>query len=487
MLKRLFQFALGALLVLLAALLANTASQRSRQLQVAPPAAVAIDLAGASARLAGALKFTTIASETAPSLNAGQFAQLRAYLQAAYPRLHAQLQREVVGNGALLYRWEGSEAQALPLLWMAHQDVVPVAAGTEQNWSAPPFNGVIKDGYIWGRGAWDDKGNLCAQLEALEMLVASGFRPRRTLYLAFGDDEEVGGTRGAAAIAALLRQRGVRLDYVLDEGLLVTDGMLKGLDRPAALIGVAEKGYLTLKLEVAATPGHSSMPQPRSAIGQMSAALARLEKHPMPADLHGVARTMLETVAPDMHGLNRLVLTNLWLFKPLVERELAAGPATNAMLRTTTALTMVHAGERDNVLPGLAEATINLRLLPGDTQESAIAHVRQALDNDAIKITPGPSNVEASAISPTAGAPYLALNRTIREVFSDAIVAPGLMIGASDSRHFAALSDHVLRFTPVRATPADLERFHGTNERLSLKNYGEMIRFYRQLLLNTAG
>jgi carboxypeptidase PM20D1 len=486
MLKRVFKIVLVALGMLVLALVLNTARQGSHQLDVAPATPLALDEQAAAARLAASIRLRTISGELAPGQNREQFDQLRDYLQQAYPRLHAALKREVVGDGALLYTWQGSDTQALPVLWMAHQDVVPVAAGTERNWTVPPFEGVVKDGYIWGRGAWDDKGNLCAQLEAIEALVASGFKPRRTVYLAFGDDEEVGGAHGAKAIAALLRTRGVRLDYVLDEGLLVTEGMLIGLDRPAALIGIAEKGYLTLKLELDAVPGHSSMPPAQTAIGMMSAALVRLEKHQFPADLHGVAQETLETVAPEMHMFNRLALSNLWLFKPLVERSLAAKPSTDAMLRTTTSLTMVHAGNKDNVLPGTIEATVNFRLLPGDTQAAVIRHVRSVLENDAIKITPGPSNEEASPVSPTGGAPYQALNRTVRSVFTDAIVAPGLMIGASDSRHFAGLSDNVFKFTPVRATTEDLPRFHGTNERLSIKNYAEMIRFYHQLVLNTA-
>ncbi len=480
MLKRFLLVLLGALILLASVLAANTMRQQSRQLHVNAAPAPALDLDGASLRLARAIQLRTI---TSPD-NAPQFHQLHALLQSSYPGVHATLTREVVDGTSLLYRWQGSDPQADAVLWMAHQDVVPIAPNTEKDWSAPPFGGVIKDGFIWGRGAWDNKGNLCAQLEAIELLIAAGFKPRRTLYLAYGADEEQGGA-GAKAIAALLAERKVRFDYVLDEGLLVTEGMLKGLSQPAALIGVAEKGYATVKLTLSGTGGHASMPEPGSAIGTMSAALVRLEKEQFKADLHGVARDMLETLAPDMQGVNHVLLSNIWLFKPLLEHELAKAGATNAMLRTTTALTLVHAGNKDNVLPGSIEASVNFRTLPGDTKEKVVAHVIRTVANDAIKVSLAAGAEDPSPVSPTGSAAYQTLNKTVREVFTDALVAPGLMLGASDSRHFAALSANIFKFTPMRATKPDLARFHGTDERLGQKNFGEMIRFYHQLLKNS--
>ena len=226
-----------------------------------------------------------------------------------------------IGGHSLLYTWEGSDPKAAPIALLAHQDVVPVAPGTEKDWQQPPFEGVIADGFIWGRGSWDDKGNLYAMLEAAEQMAKQGFRPKRTVYFAFGHDEEVAGIRGAKAIAATLAARGIKLDFVLDEGLLITDGIMKGLDKPAALIGVAEKGYATLVLTAQATPGHSSMPPRQTAIGMMSAALARLEDHRLPMQIRGTVSEMFDTLAPEMSGFNRVVLSNLWLFKPLLLRE----------------------------------------------------------------------------------------------------------------------------------------------------------------------
>lgn len=489
MIKRVLLAAAALLGLLVAAVAVNTLRQGSRQIDVPPAPPLAVDGQGAGERLAASLRFRTISRYDDANLNADEFRKLHAFLEQRYPKAHAALRREVVGGLSLLYTWQGTDPQAKPIMLMAHQDVVPVAPGTEKDWQAQPWSGELKDGFVWGRGAWDDKANLISQLEAVEMLVASGFKPRQTVYLAFGADEEVGGLRGAKEIVRLLESRNVKLDYVLDEGLLITEGVMPGLSKPAALIGIAEKGYLSVVLRVPATPGHSSMPPPKgtSAIAMMSAALRRIEDEQLPAGIRGVAKEMFETIAPEMSGFGRVALTNLWLFGPVVQGQLEKGASTNAMMRTTTALTVFNAGNKDNVLPGQAEATVNFRLLPGDTKAAVMEHVRQKAGSDRFELMALPGAAEPSPVSPTQSASYQALNRTIREVFPGTLVAPGLMIGATDSRHFTGLSDHVYRFSPVRARPEDLPRFHGTNERISTANLAELIRFYHQLLRNTAG
>jgi carboxypeptidase PM20D1 len=484
-LKRVLLFVLAAVLLLAAAVAVNTLRQGSRQLDVPPAAPLAIDQKAVAEKLAGAIRFQTVASHDDASLNAPEFQKLHAHLQQRFPLVHARLKREVVGDLTLLYAWPGSDANARPVAFLAHQDVVPIAPGTESKWQSAPFSGERKDGYVWGRGAWDDKANLVAQLEAVEMLLASGFQPRQTVYLVFGADEEVGGLRGAAQVVKLLQQRNVRLDFVIDEGLLITEGLLPGLQPPTALIGIAEKGYLSVVMKVPATPGHSSMPPPKgtSAIGMMSAALRRLEDEQLPGAIRGVAREMFETIAPEMSGFQRVALSNLWLFGPLVQSQLEKGASTNAMLRTTTALTIVNAGNKDNVIPGEAQATVNFRLLPGDTTQSVMQHVRSKT-GERFELMALPGAADPSPVSPTQSASYQALNRTVRSVFPGTLVAPGLMIAATDSRHFAAVSDHIYRFSPVRARPEDLARFHGTNERIAESNLGELVRFYHQLLRN---
>jgi carboxypeptidase PM20D1 len=485
MIKRLL-LALLALLLLLAAVLAvNTVRHGSRQLQVAPAPPLAIDTQAVADKLAGLIRFRTVPSQEDPAQNIGEFRQLHAYLEQRFPLVHARLKREFVGELSLLYTWQGSDPAAKPIALMAHHDVAPIASGTEGKWQVPPFAGLVKDGYVWGRGAWDDKGNLVAQLEAVEMLLASGFQPRQTVYLISGADEEVTGQRGALQIVKLLQDRKVRLDFVLDEGLVLTEGVIPGLVPPAALIGVAEKGYVSVSLKVAAPPGHSSMPPPAGtgAIAKMGAALQRLDDEQFPAQLKGVARELFETLAPEMPGVQRVALSNLWLFGPLVETQLARIASTNAVLRTTTALTIVKAGNKENVIPGAAEATVNFRILPGDTRQTVMAHVR-AKAGPGFELAELPGGVDPTPVTSTASSSYQLMARTLRSIFPDTVVAPALYIAASDSQHFVPIADHIYRFSPVRAKPEDLPRLHGTDERISVANLGELVRFYHQLLRN---
>ena len=488
MIKRLLLGLLALLLVLVLAVVVNTWRQGSRQIEVAALAPIALDKDAAAQHLSEAIRARTVSSREDAALNADQFAQLHAMLQSRYPKAHAVLKREVVGELSLLYTWPGTDPKAQAIMLMAHQDVVPIAPGTEKDWSVDPFAGVVKDGFVWGRGSWDNKGNLIAQMEAIELLAAAGYKPQRTIYLVAGADEEVAGLRGAKRIAAMLKERGVRLEFVIDEGMVIADGILPGLSKPVAIVGVAEKGYVSVVLRLSGKPGHSSMPPAKggSAIAMMSAALKRIDDEQLPAAIRGVAGEMFGTLAPEMAGFSRVALSNLWLFGPVVQKQLEASPSTNAMLRTTTALTMANAGNKDNVLPGQAEATVNFRLLPGDTIASVMervkGQVKQATGSDSFELYALPGGNEATGVSSTASASYRLLNTTVREVFPGTLVTPGLYLAGSDSIHFVGLSDNLFRFSPIRVKPEDVPRLHGTNERISTDNLAELIRFYHRLL-----
>lgn len=476
---------LGALGLVLAV---NTLRQGSRQVQVAPVAGVKVDAEGAAASLAAAVQARTVSGLLDPAGTQQAFEQLHAHLAQRYPLVHTKLQREVVGGNSLLFTWPGSDPAAKAVVLMAHQDVAPVAPGTEGLWKQPPFSGAIEGGFVWGRGAWDDKGNLIAQLEAVEKLLADGFVPRRTVILVFGHDEELGGLRGAKPIVDLLKQRGAKVEWVIDEGLLIADGMMPGLAQPAALIGVAEKGFVSVQLSAQATPGHSSMPPPpgQSAIAILSAALARVDAEPMPGGIGGIARQMFDAVSPEMGGFNRVALSNLWLLGPVVEGMLAKGPSTNALLRTTTALTIVNGGNKENVLPGRADATVNFRLLPGDTPDTVLAHLKRVIGDDRVELKVLPEPSLPSQVSSVDSAGYKLIERTVRELHPEVVVAPGLMLGGTDGRHFDGYAEQVFRFSPVRAKPADLARFHGTDERIAIDNLAELIRFYHRLVEQAA-
>jgi carboxypeptidase PM20D1 len=352
-----------------------------------PPAAAAMSVPeGAVERLAQALRFRTISHDDPAKDDPTQLVALREFLARSFPRLHAQLHRELVGEHSLLFTWPGRRPDLPPVLLMGHQDVVPVE--DERGWSQPPFAGVVEGGYVWGRGTLDDKQAVLGILEACEALLAEGFTPARTVYLAFGHDEEASGRRGARRIAELFAARGVRFAFVLDEGGFYTEGTFPGLRVPAALIGTGEKGYLSLELLAQGEAGHSSRPPRQMAIGVLARALARLQAEPFPARLEGAPRDMLLALAPRLPFGQRIALANLWLLRPLVARGLTGDPSSAALVRTTTALTIVDAGQKDNVLPGRARAVVNFRLLPGDTVAGTIARAREIVGDPRVELRP---------------------------------------------------------------------------------------------------
>jgi carboxypeptidase PM20D1 len=471
----------AVLLLLVAVVLIRTATFRVSDMVVeAPPAVVVAE--GFAERLAGAVRLPTISHEDPARFDGNAFIALHEHLTESFPGVHSTLVREVVGGFSLLYTWPGTDPSLEPVLLMGHLDVVPVEPGTEQLWTHPPFSGVIADGFVWGRGSIDDKPTVLGTMEAVEALTAEGFRPVRTLYLAYGHDEEVGGAAGAQAIAALLQSRGVRLAMVLDEGGVIGDGLLPGLTRPTALIGVAEKGYVSVELSSQSTGGHSSMPPPSTAVGRVSAAVARLESNPMPARLDGVALQMFENIGPALPLAQRVAFANLWLTRPVVLRQLQGTPSANAMIRTTTAATIFEGGARANILPTRARAVLNFRILPGDSAAGVIAHVRRVVNDTAVDIRIVEEAWEPSHISPTDTEGYRAIERTVHQLIPGAVVTPYLVLGATDARHFSALSDNIYRFLPIRMDPADLERMHGTNERVGVEEYERAIRFYMLLV-----
>ena len=484
MIKRVVLGLLGLVLLLALLLVANTLRQGSRQVVVPPLAPMAVDKAAVAQSMATAVQARTVSGLLDPAGTAAAFEALHSHLRARYPLVHSTLEREVVGQHSLLFTWRGSDAKAKPIALLAHQDTVPIAPGTETLWKKPPFDGVVEDGFVWGRGTLDNKSNLITQLEAVEALLKAGFKPRRTVYFVFGHDEEVGGQRGAVPIAALFKQRGIQLDFLIDEGLAVTEGILPGVKQPLALIGLAEKGSVSIKLVAQAAPGHSSMPPAtgNSAIGMLSAALTRLDNKPLPGGIQGAAAEMFAAVAPELPFGQRLAMSNLWLLKPVVEGMLGKSAATNAMMRTTTALTVLNAGNKENVLPGRAEAVVNFRILPGDTIESVTAYVKQVVADERVEVSVLGTGFNPSSVSSPRAEGYQLIERTVREVFPDAMVAPGLMLAASDARHFQSVADQHYRFMPIRFKSADLQRVHGTDERIAIDQLADMVRFYHRLL-----
>ena len=485
--KKTIALAVLLLIVVLAtALVVRTLGFTSRQGASQDPVEIAVDERAAAARLAGAVRFQTISYQDPACIDSSDFHGLHVYLEQQFPHVHNILARETVADLSLLYTWQGRDPSAYPVVLMGHLDVVPVDSATVSAWTQPPFAGVVSDGYVWGRGAMDDKSSVLAALEAVEMLLAEGYRPARTVYLAFGHDEELGGPMGAGLIVELLASRGVD-DYalVLDEGGAVVEGMIPGIDGLAAIVGIAEKGYVSITLVIDGEGGHSSMPPQHTNIGILAEAITRLEANQFPARLNGAALELFEYIGPEMTFGRRMAFANLWLFRPLVLKGLLASPQTAAMVRTTTAATIFHAGVKDNVLPMSASAVVNLRILPGETVETVTARVRRVIDDERIQLSVASAR-DPSPVSDSDSPSFRLLEKTLRQVMADRdiVVAPYLVMGGTDAKYYAARSENVFRFLPLLVTEDELGRVHGTDERVGVSGYATAIKYLYQLIKN---
>lgn len=488
MLKKILAGAGATLVLLIAVVLGRTLTIPAADLAAAG-APASIDAEGAAARLGEALRFPTISYQRGAepgdvARSAAAFTGFRSWMDATYPAFREATSREIFGEHTLLYRWEGADASLDPVLLMSHIDVVPIAPGTEGDWEYPPFSGAIAEGYVWGRGAIDNKGSLIAMVEAAELLIKRGFRPQRTILFAFGHDEEVGGGEGNKAIATALQERGIRLHWVKDEGGVIGHGLLPGVSVPVATIGVAEKGSISLDIIAYSKGGHSSMPSPaaQTAIGKLAIALERIGDRPFTSRVDGATRNMIEALAPAVPFMQRAVYANLWLFEPVVRNVMEGSPTAAAQLQTTIAPTIIEGGNKENVLPQQARAVVNFRIHPRDTAEGIVAHVKRAVDDPEIDVEPLAGIREASAVSSIEGEGYRLITQAIGENFPGTISVPYLVVGGTDSRHYLPLTDNVFRFIPIHMGPDDTPRFHGTNERVSVANMGEAVAFYVRLM-----
>ena len=460
-------------------------------------------------RLGEAIRYRTVTlTSPHPAEEPGYaaFAGFLAFIRRAFPRAAAELRWEQIGELALLLTWEAAPAAAPPaarasasasapataLLFYAHFDVVP--PGDESAWSHGAFAGDVAEGCIWGRGALDDKNCLMGIMEAVETLLAEGTRPPATLYLAFGGDEETTGFFGARKIAETLASRGVRLACVLDEGSFISDGIFSFVKRPIAMIGVAEKGFANVEVIVRGTPGHSSMPGRGTTAGALGAIVAEIERRRFPARLTPAAEGFIQSIAPHVPGLRGLGLRLLRPLWPLVRAGLTANPRVDALLRTTQAVTIMHAGERENVLPAEARAVINLRLLPGDSAQTALRRIdriaRRAVPRQfslEVRLLPGATASDPVPETRPAEDLWTLIGDAVLAAEPRAIISPFLVIAYTDSRKFASIADSIVRLHPVLLTSDEVGRIHGVDERISLDNYDRMISFYAHLMRGAPG
>lgn len=450
----------------------------------APAALPPLDTAALAMHLAGAIKFPTVSLASGGPIDTAAFLGLHDYLRETFPLVHSTLTREVVDGLSLLYTWTGRDSTLPPIVLMGHIDVVPVPEPNLTEWEHAPFSGDIANGYVWGRGTLDDKSTVLAVLEGVEGLLRAGVHPARTVYLTFGHDEEVGGRYGARKIVDELVARGVKPALVIDEGGFMGKGMLPGINGTAAIVGIAEKGYVSLKLTALAEGGHSSMPTARTSVGALSRAIERLETNQFPSSMSGPTRTMIEAMAPYQPLGQRMVTANLWLTAPLVEAMLAKNELGAALLHTTTAPTMLSAGIKDNVLPPEATAVVNFRIKPGETVQSVMERVTQVIADSQVHVAQLDSvGVDPSPVSDTNDPAYKLIAATISGMRGEPVpVIPYLVMGGTDAKYWGPHSARVYRFLPIPLGEGDRARVHGVNERVSSTDFATAVTFFMRLL-----
>nr|XP_045622748.1 N-fatty-acyl-amino acid synthase/hydrolase PM20D1-like isoform X1 [Procambarus clarkii]XP_045622749.1 N-fatty-acyl-amino acid synthase/hydrolase PM20D1-like isoform X1 [Procambarus clarkii]XP_045622750.1 N-fatty-acyl-amino acid synthase/hydrolase PM20D1-like isoform X1 [Procambarus clarkii]XP_045622751.1 N-fatty-acyl-amino acid synthase/hydrolase PM20D1-like isoform X1 [Procambarus clarkii]XP_045622752.1 N-fatty-acyl-amino acid synthase/hydrolase PM20D1-like isoform X1 [Procambarus clarkii] len=413
------------------------------------------------------------------------------FLRDSFPDVFnkSYIKVEVVNTYSLLFTVTGGSPELKPYLLMGHIDVVPV---DEDKWTHDPWGGLILPDpvtgtkYIWGRGAIDNKLGVMGIIMALQYLAKSDFQPARSFFVAFGHDEEVRGRDGAGHIARLLQGRGVQLDFVLDEGMPVLDKVIPGIPVPTAMIGVTEKGYLTLKMEVEGEGGHSSMPPRDAAVTRLASAVYNLGHYRHPSMFgRGPAFDLFTYLAPKASWPHKMIYANLWLFKPLMEAIMSRKRDSDATIRTTTSVTIVRAGVKENVVPVSASAIINHRIHPAQSLEEVIDYDHHIINDPSVKLTVQ-DYLEAHPVSPYGPevAGWRLITAAIHHHFPSAITAPGLLVGNTDTRYYLNMTSDIYRFVPLLMTAQDLVTIHGHDERISEASIGVAASFYYHLILS---
>lgn len=436
----------------------------------------------ATEKLSRAIQIPTVSYSDLSRRDESAFRRWEAFLTEEFPLLHERLEKHTPGDLAILFRWEGSDGALLPGALLAHFDVVP--PGEPARWKYPPFSGEIAEGCVWGRGAIDDKLSDITILQAVEELLAEGLVPERTIYLCFGGDEEIGGTEGARAIVRWLRSRGERLAWVIDEGGAVSEGVLSSLPGPAAMVGLAEKGHINVRLTARGAGGHASSPPKETAISRLARAIRRVVNTPFPRRITRTVNAFLSSLSPHVTGFEGVLFRLRPVTNPLLLLALRRNPRTRSMVESTQAVTMVSGGSAENVLPDSAWAVVNIRLLQGDSIESALEHIREAVDDPEVSVELHGEWGNNTAVKETpVDHPLLAIiERALSSVLPGTPVIPYLPTASTDSASYSALTANIFRFVPMLLDAEALSLIHNVDERVTVENVERCVGFYKEFL-----
>jgi len=458
-------------------------------------------------RLSKAIQIPTVSTVVYEDTNFQPFEEFKTFLKTAYPTIYQAMDTITVNKYGLVFHWKGKDQNKKPLLFLSHYDVVPISNYPEDgpihekdfifdlkgtsaplknyctSWTYAPFSGIVKDGRIYGRGTLDMKGMLISIVEAAEELLKQGYQPQQDIYLAFGHDEEVSGRQGALKIAQYFKEKGLHFDAVYDEGGFVTSpkSVLSGVDKAIALIGVAEKGFLTLQITVKGTGGHSSMPPKKGSLVFASEIVEKLNTRQMHATLIPPIENFLNNVGGAMDFKSRVAISNQWLLGGTLLKTLENVPGSNALVRTTTAITMMHASDAPNVLSAATTLTVNFRILQGNTVENVLNHVKEICKgyDTSYEIV---SAREPSKLSSHQSEQFKKLKETIAINYPNAIITPYLTIGGTDAYKYEIVSDNVFRFMPIQVNEFEQRQIHNEDESITIDNYMRMINHFKLLM-----
>ena len=469
----------AALVIFLAVILVRGAAFKPKTQPPVDPTPVELDAAAAVEALATLVRCKTV-SYTDPTLEDDtEFEKLIEALPTLYPHVCETCEFTRLPDRALLFRWKG-KGDGAPAVLMAHYDVVPV---NEEGWEKPPFDGVIEDGCLWGRGTLDTKGTFNGVLFAANHLISEGFTPAQDVYFAFSGGEEVNG-RGAVHLVDYFEQQGIEPAFVLDEGGAVVENVFPGVKAPCGLIGIAEKGMMNVRYTVRSGGGHASAPKPGAPVDRLSGACRRVVEHPFKAKLTAPAARMFDTLGRHSSFVYKVIFANIRLFLPVLDGICKKGGGElNALMRTTVAFTQMEGSSAPNVIPPEASMVSNIRLNPADDVDSALAYLKKTVKDENVEITLI-NGMNPSRISTTDSAGWDTVASAVASTWKGCIVSPYLMVQCSDSRHYGRISDRVYRFSAMDLTAAERATIHGHNERVRLDAVARTVEFYIRLMKN---
>ena len=466
-----------ALLVFLAVILIRTLRFTPKESASQEICEEVFDKEKAILSLAELVKCKTVSRATHEDEDEAEFEKLYALLPRLFPRVHETCECLRFEDRGLLYRLRG-KSEGKPSVLMAHFDVVPVC---EELWEKPPFDAVVEDGYLWGRGTLDTKVTMNGILSAAETLLAEGFVPENDIYFAFSGCEEVNG-KGALHIVNYFKEKGIEPSMVVDEGGAVVERVFPGVSKPCAMVGIAEKGMLNLKYKVASNGGHASAPKPHTPVGLLSRACCLVENHPFPSHITKPVAEMFDTLGRHSTFVYRVIFANLWCFGWVLDLlAKKSGGDMNALMRTTVAFTQMTGSDAPNVIPPSAEMVSNIRLNPADTVEGAIAYIEKTVGDKSVTLE-AVNGMNPSRISTTECEGYARVERAIFATWQGCIVTPYLMVQCSDSRHWSKISDRVYRFSAMDLTSEERASIHGNNEKIRIDALGRTVEFYIRLM-----